>query len=115
VLARPPVFVVADGMGGHRRGDVASSIIVDAFSTIGSETPEDADVVRRVLQSAHDEIRARAGASIREREMGSTAVGAVLVGGTGAEHWVVFNVGDSRAYRFHEQRLEQISTGRTLA
>jgi serine/threonine protein phosphatase PrpC len=52
VLARPPVFVVADGMGGHRRGDVASSIIVDAFSTIGSETPEDADVVRRVLQSA---------------------------------------------------------------
>jgi|1186.fasta_scaffold283445_2 serine/threonine protein phosphatase PrpC len=101
-------------MGGHRRGDVASSIIVEAFSSIGSQNPGDADVVQRVLQTAHDDIRARAGASQREREMGSTAVGAVLVGAPGAEHWVVFNVGDSRAYRFSEQRLEQISTDHSL-
>ena len=100
VLADRVVFVVADGMGGHAAGEVASSI---ATATLGelvdrpSRTPEDvvdslALANRRILESA-----ARHPGTAG---MGTTAAGLVVVEVEGSQQCAVFNVGDSRVYRF---------------
>ncbi len=97
VLAAPPTFVVADGMGGHDAGDVASAMVVERFSRIGGTQHLSAEQVTVAIDEANEAIF-RAGSTTTERSMGTTAVGT----GAGRERtghsWVVFNVGDSRVY-----------------
>ena len=113
VLARPPVFVVADGMGGHARGDMASATVVAELEPLAETTrplrPEDiADALRR------------AGERIREvmtgddSVAGTTVAGAVLTEQDGEPFWLVFNVGDSRIYRCTHGQLEQVSVDHSL-
>ncbi len=92
-LTGPTWFVVADGMGGHRRGDVASRAVIDTFthSTVLGDTRA---AVEAACEDAHTAIR-RAAAAADEPGMGSTVVGLVETG-AGV---VVFHVGDARCYR----------------
>lgn len=109
VLADLPVFVVADGMGGHEAGDVASRLVVDEFSRLSdgplSQPEEVAEVIDRANRAIVDHSIRHPGCS----GMGTTAVGLLLVEHSGAPSWLVFNVGDSRAYRLADHRLEQLS------
>jgi PPM family protein phosphatase len=107
LLARLPVFVVADGMGGHAGGELASHLVVDSFREL-TVRPVPADV-QAVLGQAHTTIRAASEHDERVRGLGATAVGLVLVEQAGAQYWLAFNVGDSRLYRFHRGRLHQIT------
>lgn len=113
-VAQPPVFLVADGMGGHDRGEVASGLVADVFAALASGpslSPEDvADALRR----AHDSIRRVGGARATGREMGTTAVVAVLVDDETNPIWVLANVGDSRIYRFADGELVQLSSDHSL-
>jgi serine/threonine protein phosphatase PrpC len=121
-LAAPPVFVVADGMGGHEGGDVASRIVVEEFGRLAEQGydprrgPEAVAAVlveaqRRLLEYA-DEQAAR-GVDSRRRA-GTTVVAALLVEDETGPAWLVANLGDSRAYRFAEGVLHQVSTDHSL-
>ncbi|PRY69192.1 serine/threonine protein phosphatase PrpC [Glaciihabitans tibetensis] len=111
-LARSPLFVVADGMGGHERGDRASQAIIatlDGLLPKGS-IPTSAAVVE-ALSSANDAVRALGDEHGRRLMSGSTLAGVCLVGRddvTGL-HWMVFNVGDSRIYSWDGRSLVQLS------
>lgn len=107
-LAVDPIFAVADGMGGHEAGEVASRECIETLS----ETP--ALAAGRRDASAADVQAALLRADSRIRELtnaraGTTATGVVLVEEAGNPYWLVFNVGDSRTYRLSKGTFEQVS------
>jgi protein phosphatase len=105
------VFVVADGMGGHAAGEVASAI---ASETIGSrlcagdmrEPEASARAVRRAFAAADEEILRQARADERRAGMGTTATALVL---QSPGRWTVGHVGDSRAYLLRDGALRRIT------
>ena len=118
---RGALFAVADGMGGHARGEVASKLAVEVlFTTFYTGPGESAEKFRRAMTTANTAVR-RAGVlaapekagpdpgAAALRPMGTTLVAALVLG-----EWVLFgNVGDSRAYLFQDGHLEQISRDHT--
>lgn len=107
LLATPPFFLVADGMGGHDAGDVASAIVVEAFApyveqAAVTETDVRAAVVgaRRAIVEFFEPTGMSGGSTL-------TGVAVSMVGDTPA--LVVVNIGDSRTYRLSDGRLEQLS------
>jgi serine/threonine protein phosphatase PrpC len=108
-LARPALFAVADGMGGHQAGEVASAIavaVLDRTAVLAEFTAED---VTSAVLLAHDEIAATAAVEIGRAGMGTTITGLAVVTAGGSEHWAVFNVGDSRVYRLADGVLSQVT------
>jgi protein phosphatase len=120
-LAAPPVFVVADGMGGHDGGDVASAIVVEEFGRLADEGYDPrggADVVARTLRACQERI-VEFGAAQRARGAhgfyaGTTAVVGLLVEDDEGPKWLLANVGDSRIYRFLDGALEQVSVDHSV-
>lgn len=106
-LADFPVFMVADGMGGHEAGDRASAAVVDAIQALVGPEPVTVRDVRERLAEA--EVRVRAIASTPGRDAGTTVAGAVVVHQDGALYWLVVNLGDSRTYLFRNGGLTQVS------
>src|SRR5690606_23328984 len=113
VLADPPVFAVADGMGGHARGDMASRYAVAELTALTRiDHPVGPADVAPALRRAGDRIReAMAG---EDAVAGTTVAGAVLTEQDGEPFWLVFNVGDSRVYRCTQQDIEQVSVDHSL-
>lgn len=103
-LADGTMFVVADGMGGHEAGEVASRICVETMRDYVASHELGAHELEQLIARADARIRAAAAS-----RAGTTVSGAALVSERGVPYWLVFNVGDSRTYRLHKGRLEQIS------
>ena len=109
-FARAPVFVVADGMGGARAGEVASQLAIEAFQRElpDSGTPEQrlAECIRAANRTIYELSR-----SEHERAgMGTTLTAAYL---DGAE-LAIAHVGDSRAYLFRDQTLRRLTQDHSL-
>ncbi len=108
LIASEPVFAVADGMGGHAAGEVASGICVRTLGNspiLGHHLPEfSAADLEELIDDADQEIRRQAGGLA-----GTTLSGVVLVQEQGVPCWLFFNVGDSRTYRLSQDRFGQIS------
>ena len=109
-LADAPCFVVADGMGGHHHGDLASQAAVAAFA---QRFPPDAPATaERVLEAIEAANRAVIDVAV-ERGItgtcGTTLTGVALVDVGDVAHWMAFNVGDSRVYRWDGRRLDQLT------
>jgi protein phosphatase len=103
------IFAVADGMGGHAAGDVASRLAVAALQRLdGVAGPGPLDIRDEIVQ-ANADILAAAAADPTQGGMGTTAAGLCLGKVDGDECWIVFNVGDSRVYRFEAGRLDQLT------
>jgi len=108
-LVLPHVAVVADGMGGHASGEVASELAVSAFRALEGRTPLRAEDVVATVTDANSAIMAEAAARAEPDGMGTTLTGVALVEADGAPHWLVLNVGDSRVYRLSPGRAEQLT------
>lgn len=107
-LAVPPVFAVADGMGGHDAGEVASALVVNRLETLMGNEPPEVDEVATELRSVHTLLQ-QATVDGRQVQMGTTLVGLFLVRSGGILSWLIANVGDSRAYCFSERSLQQMT------
>ena len=104
-LAVPPLFVVADGMGGHGSGDVASTIAIQEMSACAALRPLFTEAVLTALEHANRHIIERDTAT----RMGTTVTGLAGLETAGGDHLMVFNIGDSRVYRLAGRRLEQLT------
>ena len=103
-LAAPPVFAVADGMGGHVGGEAAAEAVVEALRSLTGKETTTVEAIRLALQRADGEIRAFTGPD--KAGAGTTVAGVALVDEGDGPQWAVFHVGDSRVYRWHEGCLE---------
>lgn len=110
-LVQDPLFAVADGMGGHRGGDVASSLALD-----GLRAPEEgsaADGFRELvkqIKAANQRVLDRGEADRDLRGMGTTLT--AMLASDGTAH--VAHVGDSRAYLLRDGKLQQLTEDHTL-
>jgi PPM family protein phosphatase len=109
-LANPPLFAVADGMGGHQAGEVASTIVVEVLARAGSTPRRDAEGLVRALESANEQIRSRASADPELDGMGTTCTVAIV---DGPRVWIA-HVGDSRAYLLRSGQLRQLTEDHSL-
>jgi protein phosphatase len=108
------LFAVADGMGGHAGGEVASSIAVEALENGFARMPT-IDGLVAAVQEANRAVWERGEDDQALHGMGTTVVAAALVVADDADRLVLVNVGDSRAYRFHDGILDQLSVDHSVA
>lgn len=110
-IARRPLFLVADGLGGHARGDAASQAAIQVFDEAFPDgAPANPDAVVAAISAANTAVRALSlpddfGPAVS----GTTLVGLVEVATEDDTQWFALNVGDSRLYRLAGTGLEQLS------
>lgn len=107
VLAESPVFAVADGMGGHAAGDLASAAVVNRLAEVLTPDFIEPGSLLRALEAATADIDLVADDS--HRGVGTTVTGAALVRQGDTPYFAVFNIGDSRVYRYEEEQLSQVT------
>lgn len=109
VLAQPPLFVLADGLGGHEAGEVASSIAVE---TVRDHAPRraDAPALARAVKSANRAVIRAAREGVGRAGMGTTLTAALVEG----SRIVLAHVGDSRAYLLHGRDLERLTEDHSM-
>jgi protein phosphatase len=115
VLVGPPVFAVADGMGGHAAGDKASAAVIDRLARLGSDASHgylDVDRLEGALTAAAGDIDLFA-AHI-PIGAGTTVTGAVLALKDGEPHFGVFNIGDSRVYLLVDGEFSRVTTDHSV-
>ncbi len=110
-VCEPPLFAVADGMGGAQAGEVASSIAAAAIEE-GIASIEGADGVATAVRAANRRIFERAVHDPSVAGMGTTATVALV--DADAETVTLAHVGDSRAYLYRNAVLEQLTTDHSL-
>lgn len=115
LLVASPLFAVADGMGGHAAGEVASRVAVEAlesaFEHLGVVT---AAGLGEAARAANRAVWEQAQTDPELRGMGTTLVAIALVNGEGEDEVAIVNVGDSRAYRLRDGQLEQLTVDHSL-
>jgi len=111
-LAEMPVFVVADGMGGHEAGDRASAAVVEVFRSLLGRGELTFDDVTRAVDAAHSAVASIAAST--QRGAGSTLTALLAVHHEGELRWLVVNIGDSRVYRLRGDRLEQVTVDHSV-
>lgn len=109
-LARSPLFAVADGMGGHLAGEVASQLAMDGISEVADAGPVlDESRLVSAIEGANSVIRRQARDHPELSGMGTTCTAVVIT-----DRIRIAHVGDSRAYRFRDGRLDQLTRDHTL-
>ncbi|WP_415004872.1 PP2C family protein-serine/threonine phosphatase [Aeromicrobium sp.] len=106
-LVGPPIFLVADGMGGHSAGDVASRLVVESFADLRDRPSITVADIEQAVGTARTSIAALA--TDPDTAPGSTLIAAGFVAEGSQGYWLVANIGDSRAYVLSESGFEQIS------
>jgi PPM family protein phosphatase len=110
LVVRPPLFAVADGMGGAKAGEVASAVAVEAVEAAkDSSEPAEAQLAG-IVREANRRIYDLAVADESRRGMGTTLTLAKLHG----DEVSLAHVGDSRAYRLRGGQLEQLTRDHSL-
>ncbi|MBA3561768.1 MAG: Stp1/IreP family PP2C-type Ser/Thr phosphatase [Actinobacteria bacterium] len=110
-ICEPPLFAVADGMGGARAGEVAAGLAAAALEEAGSET-RGAEGVAALIVEANKRIWERSLNDPRTTGMGTTVTAALVDAASGAV--AIGHVGDSRAYLLRDETLEQLTTDHSL-
>lgn len=108
----PNLFIVADGMGGHKAGDYASRYTVETIEREikASFEKNPSIIIKKAIKTANKEIRQRAGEDPNLAGMGTTVVVATVIG----KYLQVANVGDSRLYIANGTEIRQITRDHSL-
>lgn len=107
-VVQPPLFAVADGMGGAQAGEIASRIAASALRDSGTEAGEDA--VAALIQEANRRVYEAAASDDARAGMGTTVTAALVE----ADSVRIGHVGDSRAYRARDGALQQLTEDHSL-
>ena len=105
----PPLFAVADGMGGHEAGEIASEITVNTLAEL-APSHLDAEGLTAAVEAANYNVMKAPRQGIGRDGMGTTLTAAMLEG----ERLLIAQVGDSRAYLLHKGHLQQITRDPSL-
>lgn len=106
-------YVIADGMGGHNAGEVASKLAVEkAIDYIKShrDVCPQKELIKNAIDAANIEIYKYAQQSVELKGMGTTITACLVINNT----LTVANVGDSRCYAIYEDRIEKITKDHSL-
>jgi serine/threonine protein phosphatase PrpC len=106
----PPLFAVADGMGGARAGEVASQIAVDEFAEQADTSGSPEERLAAIVRSANRKIYELAQSDESRAGMGTTLTAALV----SDQEVSLGHVGDSRAYRFRDDELERLTQDHSL-
>jgi serine/threonine protein phosphatase PrpC len=111
-LAAAPLFLVADGMGGHNAGEIASATVIHEFAALVGRESLAIDDVHTAVATARRRVAALpAGGGAGA---GTTLAGVVVADVDGEGYWLAVNLGDSRTYRLSDGRLEQVSVDHSV-
>ena len=114
------VYAVADGMGGHRGGEVASALALEALVNqlasvrVGGGPLDGVERVVDAVIGANEAVFEEARGNAELFGMGTTLCVLALIGAPGQEQLAVANVGDSRIYLLHEGELSQLTEDHSL-
>jgi PPM family protein phosphatase len=109
-VVQPPLFAIADGMGGAQAGEIASALAADALKDSHADGGGEARVIE-LIQEANRRVHERASTDAATSGMGTTMTVALVE----RDGNVTFgHVGDSRAYRLRDDRLEQLTNDHSL-
>ena len=108
LLVAEPLFAVADGMGGHAAGEVASQVAVEALR-LAFDRDHSADGLAEAVRTANRAVWDRAQEKAEYRGMGTTMTAVALVGDGDDETLAIVNVGDSRTYLLRDGELDQLT------
>ncbi len=110
LLAYPPVFLVADGMGGVEGGAEASRVAVEEFAHLAGRTTATPDEIHACFRRTGE----RLAVELAGTRAGTTVAGVAVASVGTSAYWLVFNIGDSRVYRWADGALEQITVDHSV-
>lgn len=111
-VAIPPIFAVADGMGGHAAGEIASEAVVRRLAELGGRDSVTHDDFESALDDAIDDIELNVGET--DQGTGTTVTGLILGSDIDEPSWTVFNIGDSRVYQLYKGALSQLTVDHSV-
>ena len=109
-VCEPPLFAVADGMGGHQAGEVASRLAAAALRE-DVEPAGGTERIEELIREANRRIWQHSKEDVTASGMGTTVTAARVEG----DSVTIWHVGDSRAYRIREGQIEQLTEDHSLA
>ncbi|WP_270352413.1 PP2C family protein-serine/threonine phosphatase [Microbacterium testaceum] len=112
VLADYPLFVVADGMGGHLGGEIASASTVDRLRAMVAGGSVSTKNIEKALSRAVKDIISHP--ETTDEGTGTTLTGVYLETHTDEPHWVTLNIGDSRVYLLRDGEIVQVTTDHSV-
>ncbi len=110
------ILAIADGMGGHRAGEVASEMVLSNLQFFINDLPKGLTTIEleqymnEWLLSINNQVNSRGNADESLRDMGTTLVALLYYEG----HFITMNCGDSRLYRLRDDHLKQLTTDHSL-
>lgn len=111
-FAEYPLFIVADGMGGHAGGEIASQSTVTRLEAVVASGAVERDAIEGALQLAVGDIADHP--ETTDEGTGTTLTGVFLEFENDEPHWVALNIGDSRVYLLRDDRLVQVTTDHSV-
>lgn len=112
VLASFPLFAVADGMGGHIGGEIASASTVDRLRRVVEAGPVSPKTIEKALGRAVKDIASHP--ETTDDGTGTTLTGVYLDATTDPPSWVTLNIGDSRVYLLRDDDVVQVTTDHSV-
>ncbi|WP_374313949.1 PP2C family serine/threonine-protein phosphatase [Microbacterium sp.] len=112
VFAEYPLFVVADGMGGHVGGEIASASTIDRLKAMTESGTVNPHTIEKALARAVKDIASHPEAT--DDGTGTTLTGVYLDTSGDVAHWVTLNIGDSRVYLVRDGAIVQITTDHSV-
>ncbi|WP_460799546.1 PP2C family protein-serine/threonine phosphatase [Microbacterium sp. GXF0217] len=111
-LTEFPLFVVADGMGGHAGGEIASQSTIERLQAVVQQGTVDAEAIEAALALAVKDIASHPDTT--DEGTGTTLTGVYIDVVSDPPRWVSLNIGDSRVYLLRDDQLVQITTDHSV-